>query len=433
MKKLVSLLLVCALALALLPLCAAEEVSALQGVYVLDASGLGMPLKVYCVIDGDGNFMWTNKPEGGADKGAGRIGAQDGVYMMVYNDSTVEKMKTATFTLSGRSLVFSTRVPYGSSGFAPNTEDENNVIYPVAEWMAYEEYLGEYAGVYVSEGGPMGTVSYDLSLTLSYGARARFVSACTVMGEKLTYEVNGLFAIADGMFTLTPDAGGAITGTIGENGDIAFSAALSVMSVDAKTVALSPATTAAYAGEYAGQAETPAGLAQVLLTLGKTGAYARTLTVGASEAYEDGMFTAENGALTLLPAVMGGAPQTGVIQADTVSLSLPAGGAAVDFTLYADRVRGVFAASGADESGNEYASTLTLNPDGTYAIEVLLYGAFAYAEEGTFATEESSAGVSIVLTDGAGVESAGIVSDTLNITHNIDYAFNTLGFKYVKQ
>ena len=89
-------------------------------------------------------------------------------------------------------------------------------------------------------------------------------------------------------------------------------------------------------------------------------------------------------------------------------------------------------AEGEDEIGNTYFSTLKLNPDGTYVIALDANGAPAYDEEGTFRTEETMNGISIVLVDAAGIESAGVVSDTLNITHNVDYAFNTLGFQYEK-
>jgi hypothetical protein len=92
----------------------------------------------------------------------------------------------------------------------------------------------------------------------------------------------------------------------------------------------------------------------------------------------------------------------------------------------------VYTAEGEDEIGNTYFSTLTLNPDGTYTIALDTNGAAAYDEAGTFRTAESMNGISIVLADAFGTESAGVVSNTLNITHNVDYAFNTLGFQYEK-
>ena len=145
--KLLRIILCLVLAAALLGCTAlADDVSALAGTYLLDASPLGMPLTVYLIIGEDGTFRLTNKPEGGADKGNGKIGSQDGLYLMVYSDSTNEQMKTATFTADGGKLVFSTAVPYGAASFSPNTEDPENPIYPVAKKIAYEEYLGAYVG-----------------------------------------------------------------------------------------------------------------------------------------------------------------------------------------------------------------------------------------------------------------------------------------------
>ena len=42
------------------------------------------------------------------------------------------------------------------------------------------------------------------------------------------------------------------------------------------------------------------------------------------------------------------------------------------------------------------------------------------------------AGTSLVLTAQDGTVSTGMVSETINVNHNIDAAFNTLGFKYAK-
>ena len=69
-----------------------------------------------------------------------------------------------------------------------------------------------------------------------------------------------------------------------------------------------------------------------------------------------------------------------------------------------------------------------LNADGTYSINV----DDMYFEDGTFAASPSPLGVSLSLTAADGTESAGMVSDTINITHNIDYSYNTLGFTYKK-
>ena len=102
---------------------------------------------------------------------------------------------------------------------------------------------------------------------------------------------------------------------------------------------------------------------------------------------------------------------------------------ATEILFYSERIQGEFISEGEDEAGNAVKSVLTLNADGTYAISV---NDGAYTEEGTFVVAASPMGVGITLTSTDGVESAGMVSDTININHNVDNAFNTLGFKYEK-
>ena len=137
--------------------------------------------------------------------------------------------------------------------------------------------------------------------------------------------------------------------------------------------------------------------------------------------------------MTLTPAE--GEAVQGAYAAAVATLKLkvsPSVPMATEMTFYGDKVQGVFTAEGSDDIGNTYVSILTLNPDGTYTIALDTNGVPAYDEAGTFRTEESMNGISVVLVDASGVESAGVVSDTLNITHNVDYAFNTLGFQYEK-
>lgn len=170
------------------------------------------------------------------------------------------------------------------------------------------------------------------------------------------------------------------------------------------------------------------------LTLSKVGTYHYVSSIGdGNDLVEDGTFAVENGVITLTPAE--GEPVQGAYAAATATLKLkvsPAVPMATEMLFYGDKVQGVFTAEGEDEIGNTYFSTLTLNPDGTYTIMLDANGMPAYDEAGTFRTEDTMNGVSVVLVDASGVESAGVASATLNITHNIDYAFNTLGFQYEK-
>lgn len=430
MKKFLAIVLT--LAMLCIGFTALADVASLAGTYELDAAPLGMPLKVYIIIHEDGTFQMSNKPVDGADKGTGTIGEKDGTYVMLYSDSTNEKVKSATFTLDGKSLVFSTAVPYGSASFAPNP-DEN--LYPTALLMAYEEYLGEYAGV-LNADTAMGTVVYDVALKLDKGAKAAFSSSFTVMGTSMTYVQEGTFDIADGAFVMTTTEGNQITGTVNADGSFTVSAALSQMSSTPREVTLVPAITASYAGEYAAVKDFSMMGFNVTanLSLSKVGTYHYVSSIGDGNDYvEDGTYAVENGVITLTPAE--GEAVQGAYGAAVATLKLkisPSVPMATEMTFYGDQVQGVFTAEGSDDIGNTYFSTLTLNPDGTYTIVLDTNGMPAYDEAGTFRTEETMAGISVVLVDAAGVESAGVVSATLNITHNVDYAFNTLGFQYEK-
>ena len=118
----------------------------IAGDYILDATPLGMPLQIYLNIGEDGSFRLSNQLTDGQDKGSGKIGKNGDTYMLLFSDSTTESPKTATFTVEGKQLVFSTKLPYGTSGFAPNTEDPENPIYPTAKAIAYKDVLGDYVG-----------------------------------------------------------------------------------------------------------------------------------------------------------------------------------------------------------------------------------------------------------------------------------------------
>ena len=181
MKLLKTLLCLCLAAILTAGVCLAED-SGLAGAYLLDAAPLGMPMTVYLIIDENDHFQWTNRLQDGADKGNGQIGSQDGLYLMLYSDSTNEQVKTATFSVEGSKLVFSTRVPYGSAGLNPNTEDPENTVWPVAKKIAYEEWLGTYVGSL--EVNAMGSaIVYQVELKLDYGAEYTLVSTFDMGGE----------------------------------------------------------------------------------------------------------------------------------------------------------------------------------------------------------------------------------------------------------
>lgn len=432
MKKLLAFLLSLCLLLGLTPALAEES---LAGTYVLDASALGMPLQVYLIIDADNNFQWTNKPEGGADKGTGMIGGEGGTYMMLYSDSTADAMKTATFTMEGQNLVFSTRVPYGSSTFAPQTDDPENPIYPVAKKLVYQDALGLYVGSFESEIPAMGvTLTYACELELKMGAEYTLTSRYTVMGEAQEYVQTGSFTLENGQITLESEGLEGQMGTYAD-GVIDMSAALSAQSKEPKPIKLQKATTAEAAGVYTGIKDLSmmGFVANATLTLDAVGGYSYVSQIdGENDYVEKGSFTVADGMITLLSDAADAAPVEGTLGNDVLTVKLRINEAvpmSTEIAFYSDRIQGTFTAKGQDTAGADVSSVLTLNPNGTYAISV---NDGAYAEEGTFAVFASPMGTSITLTSESGVESTGVVSGTINITHNVDAAFNTLGFDYAK-
>ena len=427
MKKTLAILLSLILMLSMVPAMAEES---LAGTYVLDASPLGMPLNIYLLIDENNNFMWTNKLEGGADKGNGMIGSEDGVYMMLYSDSTPENMKTATFTLEGQNLVFSTRVPYGAAGINPNTEEN---IMPIAKKMVYTDLLGLYVGSLAVEA--MGSsIVYNCELELALGAEYTMTCTFNMMGSDYEFVQQGNFTVENGEIVF---AAADLEGQKGVIADGAITAdlILSSMGKTPRTIELKKATTADVAGVYTGVADMSAMgfIANTTLTLDAVGGYTYSSVIeGMGEYTEQGAFTHENGVITLISDAEGAAPVEASLATEVLTAKMKIASSvplATEIQFFSDRIQGVFTAEGEDEAGIAYASTLTLNADGTYVISV---NEDSYVEEGTFAVAASPMGVAITLTSADGVESTGMVSDSININHNVDYAFNMLGFQYEK-
>lgn len=436
MKKYFALILVAAMLLCSCAYAAdSNDISALAGTYVLDATALGMPIQIYLTVDAEGNFQWTNKLVNGADKGHGLVGGQDGVYVMMYSDSTADSAKSATFTMDGVNLVFSTRVPYGTAGLNLNTEDPENIIYPVAMKMVYEDMLGTYVGSYVSE-SMMGTVEYSIELTLSRGAKFALESSFSAMGERVVYAVNGDFTVEEGNIVLTAaDFEGVGTVT---DGTIALSSRLSAQSASLKEYSLNKAVTAEVAGTYSGYKALS--MMQITcnaeLVLDKIGGYTYTAVVPDEETYtEQGTFTCENGVITLQNNADGAEPVIAALENEMLIAKMRIHSGvpmATEIVFYSDKVQGTFTASGAAENGVNYVSELTLNPDATYTIAVTADGIESYTEEGTFAIAAGMAGTSLILTDSTGFDTTGMVADTINVTHVVNESYETLGFKYTK-
>ncbi|MBE5784158.1 MAG: copper resistance protein NlpE [Clostridiales bacterium] len=427
MKKTLAILLALCLMLGMVPAMAEES---LAGTYVLDASPLGMPLNVYLTIDENNNFQWTNKLEGGSNKGSGMIGSEDGTYMMLYSDSTADQMKTATFQLDGQNLVFSTSVPYGAASFSPNADED---IYPVAKKMVYTDMLGLYVGALEVEA--MGsTIVYECALEMSLGAEFTMVSTFEMMGSEYEYVQQGTFSVADGAVTFECADLPAQTATLAD-GVLTANLILSSMGKTPRTIVLQKATTADVAGVYTGVKDMSAMgfVAASALVLDAVGGYAYASEIPDMGTYtEEGTFTYADGVITLQSNAEGAAAVEGTLSNDVLTVKMRIAEMvpmATEIAFYSDRIQGVFTAAGEDAAGTAVNSILTLNADATYTINV---NDGAYTEEGTFAISASPMGTAITLTSSTGVESTGMVSDTINVNHNVDNAFNTLGFKYEK-
>lgn len=425
----------------LLSLCAQgsaqEKPGALAGTYVLDAAPLGMPLTVYLVVDGEGSFVWTNKLVDGSDKGHGVIGAEGDTYLLLYSDSTPESLKMTPFRVEGKTLVFTDRVIYGSSGLVPNSEDPNNIIYPTARLIAYEAALGTYAGSHVAEA--MGSeIHYNYDLVLDYGAAYTFTNRFKMMGEMQEFVQKGTFEIeGDVIRLINPDREGQ-QGTIAEDG-ILLNVFLSPMSKASAEVSLKIETTGEVAGNYlANKSMSMMGFeVACVLTLDAFGGYSYKASINPEDepATEQGSFTLEAGKLVLTSNQEGAAPETGSLTPPLLLIKMPISPKVpmkTELTFYHEDAVGAFTASGTDEAGAATESQLNLGTDGRYTIAVSQNGVVSYEEEGTFVYETGPMGTTLVLNSDCGLVSSGMVADTINIVHNVDAAMNTLGFKYAK-
>lgn len=426
MKKMLAMILFLCLLLCAVPTMA--EVN-LAGTYILDASPLGMPMKMYLIINEANEFQWTNKLEGGVDKGNGTIGAKDGTYVMLYSDSTNENLKTATFNMENGALVFVTRVPYGAAGINPNTEEG---LFPTAKKLVAEEALGLYVGSHEVEA--MGaTITYEYELELLVGAEYIFTCNFTVMGQAQEYVQKGTFDLANGEIILNAENLPEQKGTW-QDGVINVNAYVSAQSKAGADITLKKATTAEAAGVYTGVKDMTAMMgvyANATLKLDAVGGYTYESVIDGEAYTEKGTFTHEGTKIILQSEEEGAASVEGTLEANVLSIKMKISSAVPMATLipfYHENIQGTFTSEGEDEMGILHYSTLVLNPDATYSLNV----DDMYFEDGTFAVTASPMGVSLSLIAPDGLESTGVVSDTINITHNIDYSYNTLGFTYKK-
>lgn len=381
-----------------------EEVA---GMYCLDATPLGMPMQWYIHISADGSFVISTDTEGQAVKGSGTVGSKDGTYMLVYEDSTADSPKTATFTLEGVNLQFSTAVPVGTASVAP--QDGTPIV---AKKIAYSEYLGTYMGTYEKEA--MGsTVTYNFSLELGYGAEYTFESTVVMQDTPMTRTETGTFQIEGDAITFTPAEGEAVTGSVAD-GSITAAFLLSEMASAPQEVTAEFAVYAQESGTYTGVVSIMDGMAvyNTSLTLDPFGAYTYTTTdqtSGEEQFRQEGTYTAQDGVITFTPAE--GEAVEGTITDYTVTADFQVNAMvpnATTLTFLSPAIQGTFQAAAEEES---YYAKLELAPDYTFRLILASDEAMeklCYVATGTFALE----GMGMSLTTEAVYSSAEMTEET---------------------
>ena len=367
----------------------APRFESLAGLYQIDITNLGMPLVFYLKIDADGAFMLS--PNTGFDpsesRGEGVIGESQGVYMMIYKEHSADSPKTATFVLDGPNLVYQSTLPYGSSNIRYSAEDPDDptIIYTLtAETMALSEYYGTYAGGHSVQA--MGSaVDYAYTLTLNAGLRYVFQSEFAMGGTLYAYNETGHWSVDGDQFTLEPAEEAPVQGTISAEGDITIGIRASEMARSRTESLLRIATHSAYAGTYVGQKTTPMYTANATLVLDMFGTYHYSADVGMPEPFEEtGSYDVNGTEISFTPD--DGAACTGTLENLVLSGSFKVIGGmpGTALVLYNESVVGTFSGTATDEEV-EYSTVLTLNSDGSYALQVSDAAGTAVVEStGTF-------------------------------------------------
>ena len=351
------------------------DCSAIAGEYLLDGANLGMPMKWYIKVTADGNFVISTARDYATVKGEGVVGGKDGTYMFMYSDSTSEAPKTATFTMEGKNMVFSTNIPIGAASLSPNLDEG---VYPTAKLIAHEDIQGTYLGEYEKVSAMAGTVLYSYALVLGNGLEYSFSSAFSMMGEVYTRTETGTFAVDGQKITFTAlnvdgeavETPAAVEGTIADK-TIKAAFKLSAMASEAQEVEAHLGVYAQYAGTYTGFYKKQMGPMtlkyQCVLELDAFGGY-EYYTVSASEPdvidfTDAGTYTvAEDGKFSFLSNVEGATAVEGTLANYMMSTKFPISAMvsnAVELTLYAEEVSGQFTAT-AEINGKTYAAALAL-------------------------------------------------------------------------
>ncbi len=373
LKHGISFLLVMLLSLSMAAIGSARFAS-IAGDYQIDISRMGMPLVFYLRVDTDGNFQLSPniRFDPAESRGEGVIRESSGVYMMIYEEHTPDTPKTATFVLDGPNFVFQSRLPYGQSNILNEAEDPDDpeIIYTLtADTLALSEHYGTYVGSHTTQA--MGSsVDYRYSLQLKPGLRYVFTSEFSMGGNDYTYDETGTWSIEGDQFVLNPADEAPVQGAIAADGQITIGVRPSAMAPVRTDRVLRIATHAEYAGTYVGEKSTPMYNAQSTMVLDMFGTYHYTADVGQPQNYEEiGSYDVDGTEILFEPE--DGAAYSATLENLVLSgqFRLIGGMPATDMLLYSAAVQGSFVGAATYEE-SEYNTSLTLHPNGTYAVLV---------------------------------------------------------------
>jgi len=378
------------------------ETFAFAGDYEIDITNLGMPLVIYLRIDEDANFMLqTNRAfDDPRDTGTVREvedAEDEDTYLMVYDETDNDELRTATFRVEDGNLRFLTRMPYGTSNIAYEAEDPHDPEITHYLWgmsFRHEEHFGVYGGSHTVMA--MGSeIEYIYTLELLPGLRYRFASVFEMGGAIHDHTEEGSFSIADDMFSLTPEGDSVVEGTI-DNGTIEVPIQPSAMAErEMRTLTLT--THAEYAGVYLGQwlfemMGTVMGDTEAFLILDAFGNYTYmgtdNLADGEDNVFEEnGTYDVDTGEGTITFTPEEGEERVGTYENGYIfNAEFHASKAQPDnlyeFVFYADAIQGEFTAEGEIEE-TEYSVTLILEATGAYMLTILADGDEFHTEEGT--------------------------------------------------
>lgn len=396
-----------------------DEEFSLAGVYAVDITNMGMALTFYLRIDEDRNFILSPSREFSQDRGSGTIGELAGTYLMIYHDSTPEQSKTATFEREGHNLIFRSTLPYGASNirFEAEDEDDPSIIYNLyADKYVYEEYYDTYLGMH-TEGG----VDYEYILTLKAGARYHYVSRYLEGEELVEYKETGTFRVHEDIIGMMPKGGTEVFGSITSDAGLEVPVKMTAAS-ERNEYLLRVATSAQYAGTLYAYVSGTGYESYATLELDYFSGYVFTSDYGDGTFVETGTFEVAGTTYTFTPEGKDPVVGTKANYKITVAFDVSETVNDVSFVFYDELVQGFF--DGFTMVEEAYYATLTLNPDGTYALlivdednddEVLI------EETGTFSVNPGMMAFEITLTSTTSNTSIGAIWTTgLNMSFEIN-------------